>query len=280
MSTKLKRCGRQHPLARPRVVNMATHFKRVSLRYRRLRTFDAEPLIEIVRLLPSGGTSLTGFDIGCGTGRYSFPFLQMLLQANLATQVDFILIDASTDMLAIARQQGRDVPARLSFICGSVDTLSGYLNYFDFGMTTNAIHHFDIAFFLRCVRNALKKGGRLFVYTRTQEQNRRIIWGRCFPEFAERETRLLRDGQIEDITADIDGLRVTNTLRFSFNRVSSLKRLLEQARGKHYSTFRFYSKSEFRRSVVAFESALRAEFPDPNRILHTDENVLYVLEKT
>ncbi|MFH0885043.1 MAG: class I SAM-dependent methyltransferase [Candidatus Micrarchaeota archaeon] len=280
MRSKSNRAERQHVLAQPNTVDMAAHFKDVSPRYRELRTFDAEPLIEMVKLLPSNGEKLTGFDIGCGTGRYSFPFLQMLLQSNLTAQVDFSLIDASTDMLAIARQDGWHVPANLSFICGSVDTLSGYSNYFDFGMTTNAIHHFDTAFFLECVRNALKSGGRLFVYTRTQEQNRRIIWGMYFPKFAEHETRLLWDGQIEDITAGIDGLRVANTLAFSFNRISSLKRLLEQVREKHYSTFRFYSESEFRRSVVAFESALRAEFPDTNRILHTDENVLYVLERT
>ena len=233
----------------------------------------------MVRLLPPNREKLTGFDIGCGTGRYSFPFLQMLLESDTRIQVDFTLIDASADMLAIARQHGGYVPANLSFICGSVDTLSGYSNYFDLGMTTNAIHYFDVAFFLRCVRAALKRGGRLFVYTRTQEQNRRIIWGKHFPGFAERETRLLMDGQIEDITTNIDGLRVTNTSAFSFNRVSSLRRLLEQARWNHYSTFRFYSESEFRRSCVAFKSALRAEFPDHNRILHTDENVLYILER-
>lgn len=257
----------------------ATHFRKVSRHYCRLRTFDAAPLLEMHRSLPKHNGSIAGFDIGCGTGRYTLPFLRMLLESNPHLRAEMMLIDACRHMLDVARRRTAGLAGNVSFVRGNEETLAGYGNRFDFGMTTNAIHHLDIALFLRRVASALRAGGRLFVYTRTQEQNRRIIWGEHFPGFAERETRLLREGGMERLVADADELEVVTAKTFAYTRVSSLQRLLEQARGRHYSTFRFYTPQEFRTAIAKFERALRVRFPDTENIQHVDENSLYVIEK-
>ena len=54
---------------------------------------------------------------------------------------------------------------------------------------------------------------------------------------------------------------------------------MEQVRSRHYSTFRFYSDSEFEDAIAKFESAVRSNFPDVNSIDYADENVLYVIER-
>ena len=193
---------------------MNEHFREVSPRYREVRTFDAEPLVEIYYALPHRNKKFRGFDLGCGTGRYSLELLVMLLNSEPVLKRDFVLIDASNDMLGAARQYTDGIAANIRFVCGKEDALESYRNFFDFGMTTNAIHHFDIPLFLGYVRTALKPKGRLFVYTRTQEQNKRSIWGTYFPEFAARETRLLSEGQLEDFVGKVDGLQTVQTIAY------------------------------------------------------------------
>ena len=54
----------------------------------------------------------------------------------------------------------------------------------------NAIHHFNVPGFLEMARHGLAVGGRLFIYTRTPEQNARCIWGRFFPGFTEKDVKV------------------------------------------------------------------------------------------
>ena len=53
------------------------------------------------------------------------------------------------------------------------------------------------------------RDGRLFVYTRLPEHNARSIWGRYFPGFAQRETRLLTLGELHGAIKGTPGLRFT-----------------------------------------------------------------------
>jgi len=109
-------------------------------------------LIEIIKYLPDNVSQLSQdhlswFDMACGTGGYSFPFVNMLLKSNEKIQgvnFTFMLMGASTEVF------------------------EKYQNYFNFGMITNAIHHFDVPTFLNTVQGFLKIGGRLFVYTLVQ----------------------------------------------------------------------------------------------------------------
>ena len=73
---------------------------------------------------------------------------------------------------------------------------------YDFVSSFNAVHHFDFPEFLRRSRDGLARDGRLFVYGRLPECNARSIWGRYFPGFAQRETRLLT---LRDLHGVIEG---------------------------------------------------------------------------
>ncbi len=61
---------------------------------------------------------------------------------------------------------------------------------FDALLPFNALHHFDLPAFLGEAARVVRPSGALLLYTRTPEQNRRKVWGRFFPEFVARETRL------------------------------------------------------------------------------------------
>jgi SAM-dependent methyltransferase len=252
------------------------HFKEISSKYRALRTFDREPLVEICKALPLHGGKLKGFDLGCGTGRYTITLLKMLQRRNIG--MTFLLIDECNSMLDVARQHSNSTRAHLKYLNSGESALFELFG-FDIGMTTNAIHHFDILLFLNGAVNALRTKGLLYIYTRTQEQNRRTIWGKYFPGFADRETRLLCEGQLGSLTADIEKLELIKTINFEYKRKSSLGRLLEQMQGKHYSTFNLYSDEEFKDAADRFEYAVRKLSKNPDEIEYAAENVLYIMEK-
>ena len=62
---------------------------------------------------------------------------------------------------------------------------------------------------------------------------------------------------------------------FQFKRDSSLKQLISQAEGKHYSTFSLYSGDEFRAALLEFEENIQKIFSDPDKVKWLDENVLF-----
>ena len=106
----------------------------------------------------------------------------------------------------------------------------------------NAVHHFDLARFSGEASRVLTPSGQLVVYTRTPEQNRRTIWGRHFPEFATRETRLY---EVNDVRAALDATGAFRSVRaqtVAWLVTTSLVRLVEQVTHYHYSTFRLYSE--------------------------------------
>jgi hypothetical protein len=84
------------------------------------------------------------------------------------------------------------------------------------------------------------RGGRLFVYTRTPEQNARTIWGRWFPGFTEREQRLYSEATLTD------------------------ERLRAQVEGRHHSTFSLYRPDEpGRQGLVSRSRRLRVAEDGP-----------------
>ncbi|MCL0087592.1 hypothetical protein M1O24_02465 [Dehalococcoidia bacterium] len=83
----------------------------------------------------------------------------------------------------------------------------------------------------------LRDGGRIFIYTRLRSQNARNIWGRHFPLFLEKESRLHELWEMEEMTKLIDSLVVESIKKFKYWRNSTLSRLINQARNSHYSTF-------------------------------------------
>ena len=146
-------------------------------------------------------------------------------------------------------------------------------------VTLNAIHHFDPVAFLGQATRAVKSSGHVFVYTRLKSQNARNIWGKFFPGFQEKETRLYDLSHVESWADRLDGLHLEAIEFFRFERVAPLKRLLDQAAGKHYSTFSLYSADELRKALEVFEARLAQQFMGCDQIRWTDENVMMVFRK-
>ena len=119
--------------------------------------------------------------------------------------------------MAPLRSTAEDLPLRT----GSLDLVTAF----------NSVHHFHLGRFLAEAARVLREGARLFVYTRTPEQNARTIWGRLFPGFAEREQRLHSEAALRDAVGRIQGLRLVHVQSFSHSRSSTPERLRAQAEG-------------------------------------------------
>lgn len=145
----------------------------------------------------------------------------------------------------------------------------------DFVSSFNAIHHFSLPTFVENASKVLNNNGRIFIYTRLQSQNRKSVWGKYFPKFTEKENRLLELAQANNLSDQIVSARLESIRFFQFKRDSSLKQLIGQAEGKHYSTFSLYSDDEFRAALLEFEENIQKIFSDPDKVEWLDENVLF-----
>ena len=147
----------------------------------------------------------------------------------------------------------------------------------------NSIHHFNLPEFLREGSRVLKKGGWMFLYTRLRSQNSRNIWGRYFPQFNQKETRLYELDELEAAFRQTPGLNIQSIEYFKYKRISHLDRLLEQVKGHHYSTFYLYSKRELDQAFSEFKQNLRKnssrDGKDGKPIRWVDENTLVIIRK-
>jgi len=224
------------------------HFQRVAPVYESLRTTDEAPVRWIREFLPSD-RAVTGIDVGCGTGRYS-----RLLRALLPDGSLLVAGDASAAMLAELQQLRAGsgiVPLlhaaeELPFHAGSLDLVTSF----------NAVHHFDLGRFLASAARVLRRGGHLFVYTRTPEQNAETIWGRYFPGFVEREQRLHSERALRAAVRRSSGLSLLAMQTFRCPRSSTPERLLAQVEGRHYSTFSLYTPEELAAAIEVFLARL------------------------
>ena len=248
--------------------NMSRHFTEVSSVYRDVRTTDPEPVAHIAKEL-KGSANLKGADIGCGAGRYDLLLFQAIPRLRLTC------IDANAAMLrhAAALLSGKGFDA-FETRRTRVEDLVLEPGAYHFVCSFNAVHHFDFPDFLSTSRDGLADGGHLFVYTRLPEHNARGIWGRCFPGFREKETRLFELDDMRRWIEQADGLRFASATRFRYPRRASLDRLVEQARSRHYSTLSLYQRDEFEHALAGFEANLRRRFGDPEAVEWQDENIL------
>jgi SAM-dependent methyltransferase len=247
---------------------MHGHFNRVAADYRRLRTLDEAP-VHYIRDAFAGRESVKAADIGCGEGRYDLLFFQHLPNLHLTC------VDVSEGMLAeLSRYLAENginsfdtVTARMEDAHQGDETLDGVFAF-------NAIHLFDFPAFLRKASRALRKDGWLFIYTRTPAQNAETIWGRHFPAFAEKETRLRELDEIKRLIRKTPRLRLEASKTFCYPRRSTPARLLEQARGRHYSTFSLYTEEEFQESLERFGKSIGRRCDESGMVEWEDKNVL------
>ncbi|MDP6559810.1 MAG: hypothetical protein QF619_06795, partial [Candidatus Binatia bacterium] len=143
----------------------------------------------------------------------------------------------------------------------------------------NAIHHFDPVIFLQQVSRSVKDDGYVFIYTRLRSQNARNVWGRFFPGFKEKESRLFQMSHFEGWVDRVEGLGLNEIVFFKFRRVASLDHLMNQARNKHYSTFSLYRDGEFAEALTLFREELHRNVRDLQCIEWIDENIMLTLRR-
>ncbi len=256
------------------LTGMQGHFAKVAAVYREMRTTDAEPIHHIRDQL-AGRHAVTAADIGCGAGRYDLLLFRHLIKLRLAC------LDASREMLSQAsRHLKRNGICNFETINASVEEMVFEDESLDCVFTFNAVHHFDFPLFLVKAGRAIRKDGLIFIYTRTLEQNAGSVWGKYFPGFCEKEMRLYRLEEMERCIGETDRLRMIAAKTFRYARISSLERLLEQARNRHYSTFSLYTEAEFKKACQTFEDAVRHQFDDPAKVAWRDQNILLQIGRT
>jgi ubiquinone/menaquinone biosynthesis C-methylase UbiE len=216
------------------------HFDAIASSYRTVRTTDDQHVSHIRRQLPD--RPLVGIDIGAGTGRYTERLLDTLKPQSLLVGADFnhsMLVKLAQDEERYRIPAVGCISEQLPFADSSVD----------FVTTFNAVHHFDLCQFVNEVGRVLKPGGDLFIYTRTPVQNANSIWGRYFPDFAARETRLHDEAKFRQALSEFDLVKMTC---FEFTRRATRARLIDQVRHHHYSTFALYEPDELADSLDRF----------------------------
>ncbi len=249
------------------------HFSILSASYNQLRTTDVEPVLYIHERL-GRRVEIRAADIGCGAGRYDLLLLQQLPDLHLTcVDVNGTMVEETARYL---KSHGQSAFVTQRADASDLRLPDGEL---DCVVTFNAIHHFDPQGFLGQAARALKSSGHVFVYTRLRSQNARNIWGRFFPDFPEKETRLYDLDSVENWANGVDGLNLETIEFFRFERVAPLQRLLDQAAGKHYSTFSLYSAEELGQALASFEARLAQHFMGRDQITWTDENVMMVFTK-
>jgi len=254
--------------------NSDQHFSKIAHAYKDLRTTDLEPIFFIKQKLQKH-FPLAAADIGCGDGRYDEKLLQFF-----GAKTFLSCVDTNAEMLLHLKRTLKNrgtqnfevkeaTAEKLPFASESLDCI----------FTFNAIHHFKMPLFLKECERSLNDGGYLFIYTRLRSQNARNIWGKYFPLFKRKETRLFKMSEMRQFCNQLTRLNIEDIEYFKFARCVPLDRLIEQAEGRHYSTFCLYTKDEFDRSLEQFIGNMQKRFTDKKKIHWVDENVLFVLRK-
>ncbi len=252
------------------------HFAKIAPVYRHVRNLDPEPILAIRDILIKHKKlkkPIKIADIGAGTGRYTELLIKVLKPENINAA---LLIDISFEMLSMAQSYltGRKV----YFINSPAENLPLKSQTIEVLTVFNAIHHFDFKKFIREAQRILKPGGFLFIYTRTQEQNRRSIWGKFFPNFSDKEHRLFWKVDLIKRLKRLKKFEIVSYTEFEYSRISTMEELLKKAFAKHYSTFYFYDDEEYKQAIRLFKQNL-LKYYDPEQITHVDENTLIALRK-
>ncbi|HWM19979.1 MAG TPA: class I SAM-dependent methyltransferase [Ilumatobacteraceae bacterium] len=234
------------------------HFAHVASRYTSLRQTDDDAVFQIRDRLPGG--PLVGVDVGAGTGRYT-----ALLAKILGDRASVHAVDLSQDMLLVLLQDQRQ--GERSVACCEAERLPIADSSVDFVTTFNAVHHFDLDRFVQEAARVLAPNGHLFIYTRTPHQNADSIWGRAFPGFTSRETRLHDEATL---CQKVQRLGTVNVKSFSFSRRATPTKLAERVRGRAYSTFALYEPDELEDALERFLKAM----DDRDEVHWHDHNVL------
>ncbi len=233
------------------------HFFTVAERYRRLRDLDYHTARHVAQFLARVARSgrLAVLDVGAGTGRYLAAVVEMAASEHDVV-CHGVACDANRFMLSSGAAAARDLRAQPHRVVGLAEALPFREASFDAVLCFNAIQHFDLEAFLCEAGRVLRSGAMLIVYTRTPEQNRRTVWGQLFPMFAEREKRLHSPDELRAAFMGCAKFSSVHIRSVPWTMRTSAARLLQQARGRSYSTFALYEPAEFKAALEVFEQRL------------------------
>ncbi len=231
------------------VLDRISYFDDIAQEYEDVRGTEIWPsLLHTIRSLDSNTRRV--LDVATGTG---------LFGVRLAEEGFHVLgLDRNPHMLAQAIRKAKQQDCSFRGVLGLAEQLPLPERSISVMFSTNAIHHFDLQTHFTEVKRVLKPGGCYVVYTRFRKQNDRSIWGRLFPHFAEKETRLYNPEDFQGLEAEFPELALESLDELSFEKPFSRHRLLQIARQRLYSTFMFYSEEEFWRGYATFRSGLES----------------------
>ncbi len=224
------------------------------------------------------GAQLRALDVGAGTGRYTEAVLAKVT-ADYGIGWTAVAYDANRTMLASPVAEARDTEVQVTLVAGLAETLPFRDAAFDAVLSFNAVHHFDLNRFLAAAARVLRPEGLLTVYTRTPEQNRRTVWGELFPHFADRETRLFAQEDLQRALASRTEFYSVTLDHVPWTLRTTAARLVEQATGCYYSTFSFYTPEEFRAALSTFETRLAEDYSDPSNVVWQNDHLLLVARR-
>ena len=267
---------------RARAMQSSDHFTEVSSQYETFRELDLRAVHIISEVLAvaidQSCPVVRLLDVGTGEGRYLDAVTESL-SASLSNRLIPIGLDLSPAMLTQARVRNSHVDLGAQYLVSASEKLPFLTASCDAITSFNAVHHFDLARFVSEASRVLIPSGQLVLYTRTPEQNRRTIWGRYFPEFATRETKLYHRSDLQlALQADgvLDSIRVQ---MIPWKITTSLSRLIEQVVHFHYSTFRLYPSDLLREAIDTFEYRVRQEFSDMERITCENDHIIVMAKR-
>jgi ubiquinone/menaquinone biosynthesis C-methylase UbiE len=267
---------------RARAMQSSDHFTEVSSQYQKLRELDFRAVHVISDLLAAAIDQRRPvarlLDIGTGEGRY-LDAVSESLSASLANRVLPIGVDLSPAMLTQAHVQDSHVGLGAQYLVSASEMLPFLTASCDAITCFNAVHHFDLAKFVSEASRVLIPSGQLVLYTRTPDQNRCTIWGRYFPEFATRETKLYRSS---DLQLALQATEVFESVRVQvipWKITTSLSRLMEQVVHFHYSTFRLYSTDFFHEAMDTFQYRVHQVFSDMTSITFDNDHIMVTAKR-
>ncbi len=231
------------------VLDRISYFDDIAQEYEDVRGTEIWPsLLHTIRSLDSNTRRV--LDVATGTG---------LFGVRLAEEGFHVLgLDRNPHMLAQAIRKARQQDCSFRGVLGLAEQLPLPERSISVMFSTNAIHHFDLQTHFTEVKRVLKPGGCYVVYIRFRKQNDRSIWGRLFPHFAEKETRLYNPEDFQGLEAEFPELALESLDELSFEKPFSYHRLMQIVSQRQYSTFAFYGEEEFWRAYATFRSGLES----------------------
>ncbi len=243
--------------------------------FRSLRVTDSEPVLHMRDRLQDLNT-IRAADVGAGAGRYA-----KLLFDYLGNEKLFLnCFDTNEYMLTSLESYLKDNQIS-NFITriAAAEEMPLKDKELDCIFSFNSIHHFNFYKFFEEAIRVLKDNGLIFIYSRTRTENKQSIWGRYFPLFVKKESRLYEPEEFAFKLTSVPDLELLETKTFSFKRNDTIEGLVDRASSRHYSAFFLYEQREFDIALKIFEKNLRENYPDPNKVEWVDEKILFTVRK-